>query len=694
MPSLSQIGISCPEGAPPAQARRLAASIRRVAGAALLAFLCFAPEGAQAQPAPAQRAIPLEGLLVTAFRWAAPQWAASSHATVIEGEALERSGTDFLSDALRGSSGLAVAPTGSWGGATSLFMRGGESDYVKVMLDGVELNRPGGSLDLAGITTRNVERIEIVRGPQLYGSEAVGGVIQIFTKRGRGRPELSLFQSVGNYGSVSSEAAASGGTDRFSYAVSLSRSDTDGVLADTVRALGLSPEGNNAFTQTTFTGRLSGALGNAALASVSLRYSDRTFEYPTDGSGMITDGNAFSFGDDFSIRAELDRSWGDQAETVVGWTVQSFGGGIEDAPDGPADTLGFFAYRTLDRGSRIRGDARTTFRPWEAGWATLGVETGRQSMMQMSLSSFSWGASPGHSSHEQWNHAAYSELGLLTNAAALSVGGRLERDDIFGAAFTWKAGAAWRSLEERLRFRASMGTGIKEPTFFESYATGFARGNPNLEPEHSLSIEGGADLSELRLGELAQIGISATLFHHDYRDLIQYTSSPPTAAAPNYYNVAAARSRGIEVESELAIGVARLSGAYTYLDTEVFDSGFDEGPHANFAQGEELLRRPRHVVSGAASVAVSDASLRVDILRKGERADRDFSAWPAQRTTLPAYTTVDASAAWTWRRGGSSPGFTVSVRTRNLLSAYYEEALGFPAPGRSIAVGGRLLMGG
>ncbi|MYG19327.1 MAG: TonB-dependent receptor, partial [Gemmatimonadales bacterium] len=175
-----------------------------------------------ASPLRAQEPISLEGLVVTAYRWAEPEWTVAANTTVIEGEDLERAGIEFVSDALRQVAGLAVARNGSFGAITSVFLRGGESDYVHVLVDGVRVNEPGGSYDFASLTTDNVERIEIVRGPAsaLYGSDAVSGVIQIFTRRGAGPPRGGVSFQTGSFSTTRRQDHLTGGGGGISYAFS------------------------------------------------------------------------------------------------------------------------------------------------------------------------------------------------------------------------------------------------------------------------------------------------------------------------------------------------------------------------------------------------------------------------------------------------------------------------------------------
>ena len=646
---------------------------RLAAAAVALACLC--------SPLPAQGPASLQGLVVTANRQAEPEWAAAAHTTILDGAELERAGIEYVADALRQVAGLAVARNGSFGAFTSPFLRGGESDYVQVLVDGVRVNQPGGAFDFASLTTDNVERIEIVRGPAsaLYGSDAVSGVIQIFTRRGSGRPRGSLSFQGGSFGTRRWQGGLSGGSRSLSYAFSLGRNETDGIL-----------DFNNDYRQTTVTGRVQGLLDEDTDASVSVRYEDRRFHYPTDGSGNLVDENANSFGDALSVNIDGGRRWTDVFETRFGVNVHESDSGTDDAPDSPADTLGFHGFKSLADLRRTTLSGRAIWRPGEGTSIATGYEIEQQSVRDFSQSLSQWGPSSDNSGNDRGNQAFYAQLSEFRGQAALNAGLRIEDNERFGAAMTWRAGAAWRAASAGTRVRASAGTGIKEPSFYDTYATGFATGNRELEPEESTSFEAGIDQE---LGSAARL--SLTGFSQSYRNLIQYTFSPPERGGLNYHNVAKARSCGLEAEASLTANRVRLAGSYTYLDTKVEDSGFDEGPSAAFVEGEPLLRRPRYTVGASAFVRVA-AGIGVDarVRRTGESSDRDFSAYPANPVTLPAYTLVDLAASFEVGADRGRPGIAVTLRAENLLGESYQEVWGLAAPGRAFYVGGSVAVGG
>ncbi len=607
--------------------------------------------------------------------------AVAAHATVITRAALEQSGVEYVAEALRTAPGVVVVRAGSFGAVTSVFMRGGESDYVQVLVDGVAVNRPGGSFDFSTLTTENIERIEIIRGPvsAVYGSDAVSGVIQIFTRRGANAPNMNFSAQTGSYGTRLWEGALSGGSDALSYSVGVGGASSDGIL-----------EYNNQYRRSIANARVQAHLDPATDATVALRYADNTFHYPTDGSGQLVDRNAHTFGDDLSLHLDVARRWTDGLETRLSYQVHDYDFGASDESDDAADTLGFFGRASLTDSRRNAADLRTTWRTAGDATATFGYELEHQSVRAFSRSLSQYGTSASDSDDERANQAGYAQLSWRPGGLAVDGGVRVESNERFGTAATWRTGLAWRMGGSGSRLRVSAGTGIKEPTFFETYATGFTQGNPDLRPERSVSMEAGLDQA------LGPVHIAATAFHQSYEDLIQYTFAPPQPGGPNYYNVAKARSRGMELEARVDGSRVNVTGNYTFLATRVEDSGFDEGSGATFVEGEALIRRPKHMWS--ATVAARPAQ-RIDlsgtVRRTGERGDRDFSTWPAGPVVLPSYTVVNLSVNLdVIATGDGNAGMTLTLRAENLLDERYYEVFGFRAPGRGVYVGARVGLAG
>ena len=596
-----------------------------------------------------------------------------NHVSVIRGADIRAEGITRVDDALRSASGLNIVRVGSYGATTSLFLRGAESDQVQVLIDGVPVNQPGGSIDLGGLTVENIERIEIARGPSsaLTGSDALAGVIQIVTREGRGDVTGSVFAKGGTFGRADAGVQISGGTDAASFSLSGTRYRTDGILAF-----------NNEHENLVLGGRVDLRPDEATRIRVTANLSDREFNFPTDGSGNAVDTNAFTFQDRTALALDVRRQMSDEFALRLLVTSTDEETGTDDQFDDENDTS---AFTSLAAFRRLGADLRAEI-GLGASTLTVGGEYEAQDVRDFSEFVSSFGTSVGRSENDRDNVAGYAHWSGSVGPVSANVGGRVEDNEYFGRFGTWSVGGAL-PLSEGLRLRASLGRGIKEPTFGELFSTGFTVGNPDLDPEESLAWEAGADLAA------GAVELRATWFDQSIENLIQFTFAPPSPGDPNFFNIAEAATRGVELEAATRVGPVDLDGAWTWLDTEVVDAGFDSGEGAVFVEGERLIRRPTHTVGlGAAVRPASGVRLSTRIDRVGERDDRDFSSFPATPVTLDAYTLLDVALAWTFAAGSSTP-LELTLRGENLLDEDYEGAFGFASPGRALTVGVRASFG-
>jgi vitamin B12 transporter len=360
-------------------------------------------------------------------------------------------------------------------------------------------------------------------------------------------------------------------------------------------------------------------------------------------------------------------------------------GRVDQRPDGPGDTLGFYGFQSYERLNRRGADARLNLYAARGTVLTGGAALETEAERSRNASQSQYGPSSGSLVVSRWNRAYYAQaVADVDERLALNAGARLEDNRAFGTFFTYRAGAAYRRGGTRLR--AALGTAFREPSFFENFATGYVIGNPALKPERSSSWDAGLEQSLLG-GRLA---VSATWFAQRFRDLIQYTSTAPVSGGPNYYNVAAANASGLEVEAHARPGRAlRVTARYTYLATRAADSGFDG---ASYALGRRLLRRATNQASlDAAYGSPGRAGGSVTVQYVGDRDDEDFSVFPGRRVVLPAYLRVDLAGELPLLAGrGARPRVTATVRVENLLDERYEQVLHFPARRRAATLGLRL----
>jgi vitamin B12 transporter len=625
--------------------------------------------------------IQLEGLIITGTPVPRAVGTEAAHVTILEGDELRARGLARVAEALAEVPGLVVVQAGSYGSVTSTFFRGAEADHVKVLVDGVEVNQNGGSIDLSGLLLSDVERIEVARGPAsaLYGSDAMAGVINILTRRGKGAPQLSLAVRGGSYGRQEWSADLHGGSANTSYSLSVGKVSSEGILAF-----------NNQFKSTNLSGSFFTAPDPVTRISFSGRVGKRDYHYPTDESGNVVDRNAFSYGDEVALGVEAIRMLTERVELVGAVRRFAWDGGSDDQPDGPADHQGYFGFTSLDSFRRTSGDLRGNL--WLTGGAvfTAGVELEQEDQRSFSESLSEYGPSSGQSEYERSNLGYYAYLSAEGTRWAGSAGARVEDNEQYGSFFTYQLGASYVYPRTNTRLRGSLGKGFKEPTFFETSATGYTMGNPELDPERSQVWEVGV---EQRL-EGTGAEVSLTWFHQSLQDLIQYTYLPPEPGGPNFYNVAEARSRGLELTAQVPMGAFRFTGGYTYLDTRVLEAGFEGGDGAVFVKGESLVRRPEHQMSLGAALALRGVHLSGNVRWVGSRSDRDFSSGAAVPVELPGYLLIGLGGEINLLpQTGRWPALDLQLRIENLLDQDYQEVFGYRAPGRAFLLGGKIRMG-
>lgn len=635
--------------------------------AALLAASLVTARAARAQEAKADTAR-LGAVVVTATKVAVPQAARTAAVSVVGGAELRARGVVELGDALRTLPGITVVQSGSFGGATSLFLRGGESDYVKVLVDGVPLNLSGGALDLAGLTTDNVDRIEVVRGPAsvLYGSDAVTGVVQIFTRDGRGPASLRADVRGGTYGTLNAEASAAGRAGALGWSLGGARERTNGIY-----------DFNSRYGNGSVGGALHlGTAGRSDLR-VSARHRESLYHYPTDDAGNAVDhdANARTIGTTVGIDAGAFVLPRLELRAIAGYNDHALRD--VDRPDSAADpNSSLYDTRLVRRSVELRANA---YAPGGVV-ATLGGSYELEDESSDYASTSQWGpydAPP--FSFRRADRALYGQLlGDVAGALSWTVGGRYDDNDVFGPFRTGRVGLGWQ-LGRGARLRAAYGTAFKEPTLYETYTPGDPRPvNRDLRPERSRSWEVGVE--QALAGGRARVG--ATYFDQQFRDMIGYDTTFTIG------NIDRARARGVELEAS-AFGVAGvdLRASYTALRARRLDA-------ATGADLGALLRRPSRSASldvtrrfGAGGSVVATATY------VGDRRDIAFRGFTSENVKAPAYTVLDLAATLPLVARPGTGDAALTLRVANVLGTHYEPVVNYPAPGRMVLVGLRLGVG-
>jgi vitamin B12 transporter len=624
----------------------------------------------------AQRATSLPDIQVTATRAVAPVSRVPAAVTVITGDELRARGVNYLLDALRDVPTASVVQTGSYGAVTSLFLRGGESDYTKVLVDGVTVNSPGGAVNFAALPLDDIDRIEIMRGPAgvLYGADAMSGVIQVFTRRGGTATMAQVEGRAGTFGAQDLRARLATGVGALRASLAGSRFASDGIYPF-----------NNRFRHSDASAVVNWQDGDRTAIDLTARYNDATGRFPTDGNGDPVDHNQRTTDRDWMLGLTAHRQTSATTRvTFEGWSHR-LDTDFRDEPDDAADSTGFAFAGTRDarltrRGATLRAD--WLVRPAVQLMLGLAIEREAEDQSSRTSSDFGGGSTDESAVFAANRHTRSAFVQLRASPVAaldLQLGGRVDDNSAFGGFTTGRAGVVYH-LSSALRLWSAVGTGYKAPTFGELLASSpYEVGNPDLAPEQSRSVEIGVGV---RTGFLT---LSLTGFHQQFTDLIQYLSAQP--GDPTYANLGAAQARGVEATADLRPSQRVTIRAHlTWLDTEVTDTGAVSSP--GFAEGRRLLRRPTW--SGGVTVLGRAGPLQWSATGRwmGERDDLSFRDFPAALTSLPSYGTVDAALEVPVVTAGRL-ATTLLLRAENLFDADWDQAVGFPGRGRTLLGGAR-----
>ncbi|HEY3171834.1 MAG TPA: TonB-dependent receptor [Thermoanaerobaculia bacterium] len=595
-------------------------AIRDIVAIAIVALASsFASAVAQVPPVS-------ENVVVTAT--AAPEDIdeVGSAVTVVTREEIERNGWRTVQDVLRSVPGADVARSGGPGAQTSVFLRGANSTHTLVLVDGVRVNSPFfPGYDFSLLSTENVERIEVVRGPfsALYGSESIGGVVHVFTRPAGDRFSGRVVGEAGNHDQRELAAFATAGTSRFGIAASARDRRDDG---DRV---------NDDWRERSGSLRLEGRFGETRVAlEGSIADGELGLPGPVGGE---TPRNRYSPREDrIVLPATFQPAPGHSASVTVGWVRSR-----------PSFESPFFQSHT---------DARTLEARAADGFSAGAHRvTGFVEWQRWKVDdSSNFGVNLDGEHATIWSIGGEDAIDL-TGGWLVTAGLRYDNHSRFGDVWSPRATVSWRT--GRWKLRASGGTGFRAPSIGELFYP--FSGNPELEPERSTSYDVGGEY------QVAGGRASASVFWSEVRDLIVYDF-----ATGLNFNVGRARSRGAELSWRQKISrAASLDAGYTYLDTEDRDTGL------------ALLRRPRH--SGFLGMTLTPVS-RLEVSPRavfvGPRSDVKALS-TTERVEAPSYWRFDLYARY--RIGTLVP----YLRAQNLNDRRYEEANGFPAPGRRIAGG-------
>ncbi|MGD0640890.1 MAG: TonB-dependent receptor [Roseiarcus sp.] len=635
----------------------------------------------------------LPEVTVTADRIEEPIGQTGASVTIIPHAEIEKLGAKGLADVLRGVAGLDVTQTGGVGSATEVRLRGSNPGETLVLIDGVRVGNPSstdGSVDFGNLSAVDIERVEVLRGPQsaLYGSDAMGGVINIITRKGGKTPHRSVTIEAGSYGTVSTRATMSGGDDRWTYSLGVDALHADGfprwgyrvdqplsqLLPFTSPPLPLLPADDPT--------NKGGASG---------RFSYRLSDDVSIDAGFSLFGNALRFDNPYAslpgdVFSHYNFSRTTIADGFVRANVDSFGGLLHSQltvfsnatnsnvweTEACYDDVTFavFNCRSGYQGARFGAEYQGDLKLGAFGGLTLGART------ETETASTSQSPDPADGSFapiraRQTTNSVFAEHRVtLGDRLDLTLGGRIDAVELGQTFATWRATAAYRIDETGTKLRASVGTGDKAATLYQRFSQ---YGDPTLAPEQSFGFDAGID-QKLFNGRLVA---SATVFDTSYRNLIDFANGPgpgsPCAATQIngcYYNVGRAETKGVELSGDAVLvpDVWRARASYTYLDARDLDAG------------TQLLQRPRD--KGALSLiydGIAKLELESRLTLVGSRLDFGLTT---PSVTLAPYAKLDFLANYKF-----NDSFAMFGRVENVTDARYEEVYDYGTAGRSYYAG-------
>lgn len=656
------------------------------------------------EPAATEEAAVLEEVVITATRTEVPAKETSVSSTVITEKEIEARQVTRVEEILRSVPGATVIQTGSRGGTTALYIRGGESDHNQVLLNGIKLNNVGGAYDFSVLTVDNVERIEVIRGPMssLYGADALTGVVNLFTRKGKGKPTLRLSSFWGGHSEGHSEnnliseqkASFEGSYKQFAYSLAYSRIDDTGILPINNRfasnvvntRFDFDPQENLSFT-------LTNMVIDAFYGFPTVNTGDRFDAKSVGGPGLDPHQNNTRLDLVLGLTGNYwPTEWWENQLTLSHVRLDRNYNNPANPEATAADAFGSFFSRNLERhyGLEYHSNFRFGDRTRLASITTLGLEMrGNQFKGHTHGVSFFTGPFVTSSKFRRGSTSWYGQEQLsLWNRLFLTVGGRIEDNRAFNKLeFAPRASAALRFPETDTTLRAAGGRGIKAPTFLESSArSAFSVGNPDLKPEENVSWEVGAD--QWLFNDRVQCGL--TYFENHFTDFITFVPNPLWWLPGTFENIGAVRSTGLEftVRARPGWGLT-MSASYTHLfQFTVLD---DEGKGGiYFATGQHVLRRPRHSFNFDIDGEWDRLGVHLNGLYVGRRDDNfyDWATFTPHRVINGGFFVLNLAASYdVLRNWGYVKKVQVMARANNLLDRFYEEAYGYSSPRFSI-VGG------
>lgn len=589
-------------------------------------------------------------IIVTGTRLENTTQTTGSSVSVVSEQELEDGQYRNAIDAIQQVPGVDVVQSGGQGGNAAVFLRGGNSEFTLVLLDGIELNNPATtnrSFNMSNLTLENIERIEVVRGPQstIYGSDAMGGVINLVSKKAQEGVHTSLTSQAGSYNSYTQVGNVSYGSKTFDIATGITQQNVGGISA--ANASDGNPE-HDGYDNTSLSNRIRIAPSEDVEITSTTRYTNSRTDLDNYGGVGGDDPNRHMKNDEFFTRGDISAAFLKKTLTpaaYISYTRHHLAD--NNSPDAKSTDI----LQSSFGGDIVTVGSRATWEPTRYFSSVLGAETQGEEATSYYYSLDQYGPfeSNLYGVEQRTNSVYYETQTSYDKRFYLDAGVRHDNVSTFGGATTFKV-APSVLLGRGTKVRSSVGTGFKAPSLVELYS---GYGNPDLQPQRSVGWDVGVDQDIIK----NRLSGSVTYFHNYYDELI--TFNPSTFVLEN---IDKSHTQGIEVASNIELS-EQLSTrlAYTYTEAE------------NDTTGEALLRRPKNKNS-LTVVYQPTERIRAQVQWRlySSRFDNNFSSYPPQRITLGGYGIVDLAISY--QLVDSVELFT---RVDNLFDKEYQEVYGY-----------------
>jgi vitamin B12 transporter len=603
----------------------------------------------------------LDETVVTATRVETPIEEIASSVSVVTSKEIEDKKEPIILDVLRGLPGVDVTQSGGLGRSSSIFMRGANPEHTLVLIDGMEVNDVmhfGRLYDFSDLTIDNIERVEVLRGPQstLYGSGAIGGVINIITKRGSGKPKFFVSGEGGSYNTFRESAGLEGSLKNFYYSLGASHINSKGISSANRRDSNLETDG---YDNMSFSSRFGFTLGKYINTDFVVHYTKARSDIDNGGGIGGDDVNNVYRTAQLLLKGKADIAlfegkWMQSIEFAASTNDRAYFNPMDFQH--PVD-----AERASYNGSLYKIGWQHIVELHRTNTLTFGLEykeeTGKSDYRWINA----WGTGTTLFPEKSAHNAGYymQDQVKLGEQFFGTIGVRLDDHSETGSTITYRIAPAYFVKKTGTKIRGTYGTGERAPSLYQLYAPATAWGpvgNVKLEPEESKGWDFGIDQD--LFNEKVTLGI--TYFNNEFKNLIDYDN------ALGYVNIGKARTDGMEFSTRIkARDDLTFDFSYTYMDTENQDTG------------ESLLRRPKNKFSAGTTYSYSEkGSIHLRVLYTGQR--RDWMPYPTSGI-VGGHTLVNIATKY-----NITKQIQLFGRIENLLNRKYQDVYGYGTPGFSM----------